>query len=82
MYKQGVHNVRFAICNTDSQQLAQADIPVKIQLGSAGLGVGGEPEIEEPVNETSTETPRIEIQKPKILDRFLRKLSDMVEKID
>ena len=44
MYKQGVHNVRFAICNTDSQSLAQADIPVKIQLGSAGLGVGGKPE--------------------------------------
>ena len=44
MYKQGVHNVRFAICNTDSQALAQADIPVKIQLGSAGLGVGGKPE--------------------------------------
>ena len=44
MYKRGVHNVRFAICNTDSQALAQADIPVKIQLGSAGLGVGGKPE--------------------------------------
>ena len=44
MYKQGVHNVRFAICNTDSQSLAQADIPVKIQLGSAGLGVGSKPE--------------------------------------
>lgn len=44
MYKQGVHNVSFAICNTDSQALARADIPVKIQLGSAGLGVGGKPE--------------------------------------
>ena len=44
MYKKGVHNVRFAICNTDSQSLAQADIPVKIQLGSLGLGVGGKPE--------------------------------------
>ena len=44
MYKQGVHNVSFAICNTDSQALAKADIPVKIQLGSAGLGVGGKPE--------------------------------------
>ena len=44
MYKQGVHNVLFAICNTDSQALAQADIPIKIQLGSAGLGVGGKPE--------------------------------------
>ena len=44
MYKQGVHNVSFAICNTDSQALAKADIPVKIQLGEAGLGVGGKPE--------------------------------------
>lgn len=44
MYKQGVHNVSFAICNTDSQALAKADIPIKIQLGSAGLGVGGKPE--------------------------------------
>ena len=44
MYKQGVHNVRFAICNTDSQALAQADVPVKIQLGSAVLGVGGKPD--------------------------------------
>lgn len=44
MYKQGVHNVHFAICNTDSQALAQAEIPVKIQLGREGLGVGGKPE--------------------------------------
>ena len=44
MYRQGVHNVFFAICNTDSQALAKADIPVKIQLGQAGLGVGGKPE--------------------------------------
>ena len=44
MYKQGVHNVSFVICNTDSQALAKADIPVKIQLGQAGLGVGGKPE--------------------------------------
>ena len=44
MYKQGVHNVSFAICNTDSQALAKAKIPIKIQLGQAGLGVGGKPE--------------------------------------
>ena len=44
MYKQGVHNVSFAICNTDSQALAKAEIPIKIQLGQAGLGVGGKPE--------------------------------------
>ena len=39
-------------------------------------------EIEKLTEESITEAPRIEIQKPKILDRFLRKLSDMVEKID
>lgn len=43
MYRQGVHNVSFAICNTDSQALAKADIPVRIQLGKVGLGVGGNP---------------------------------------
>ena len=44
MYKQGIHDVSFAICNTDSQALARAEIPVKIQLGKEGLGVGGKPE--------------------------------------
>lgn len=44
MYRQGVQDVAFAICNTDSQALAQSKIPVKIQLGKAGLGVGGKPE--------------------------------------
>ena len=55
MYKQGVHNVSFAICNTDSQALAKADIPVKIQLGSAGLGVGGKPEKGKEAAESSME---------------------------
>lgn len=44
MYQQGVHNVQFAVCNTDSQALAKTNVPVKIQLGEAGLGVGGKPE--------------------------------------
>lgn len=44
MYRQGIYDVNFAICNTDSQALAKTDIPVKIQLGEAGLGVGGKPE--------------------------------------
>lgn len=42
MYRQGVCNVAYAVCNTDSQALAATDIPVKIQLGSQGLGVGGD----------------------------------------
>lgn len=44
MYSQGITNVSFAICNTDSQALASTDIPVRIQLGEKGLGVGGNPE--------------------------------------
>ncbi|MCM1311875.1 MAG: cell division protein FtsZ [Bacteroides sp.] len=44
MYSQGIANVSFAICNTDSQALANTGIPVRIQLGTKGLGVGGNPE--------------------------------------
>ena len=37
-------NVTFAVCNTDSQALSRSPIPVRIQLGEEGLGVGGNPE--------------------------------------
>lgn len=43
MYSQGIQDVSFAICNTDSQALNRADIPVRIQLGNTGLGAGGDP---------------------------------------
>lgn len=43
MYSQGIQDVSFAICNTDSQALSRADIPVRIQLGNTGLGAGGDP---------------------------------------
>lgn len=45
MYNLGVTNVNFAICNTDSQALSKSPVPMKVQLGSEGLGVGGVPEI-------------------------------------
>lgn len=45
MYKEGINGVTFAVCNTDSQVLAKSPIPVKIQLGEAGLGAGGNPEL-------------------------------------
>lgn len=44
MYNLGVKNVSFAVCNTDSQALSRSPIPMKVQLGSEGLGVGGVPE--------------------------------------
>ena len=43
MYEKGVKNVNFAVCNTDSQALSKSPIPVRIQLGEEGLGVGGDP---------------------------------------
>lgn len=44
MYKQGIHDVSFALCNTDSQALRTSDVPTKLQLGE-GLGAGNKPEI-------------------------------------
>ena len=43
MFEKGVKNVSFAVCNTDSQALSNSPIPVRIQLGEEGLGVGGDP---------------------------------------
>lgn len=48
MYNQGVHNVSFAICNTDIQALNNSRIPVKVQLGvktTEGLGAGNDPNV-------------------------------------
>lgn len=47
MYRQGIKDVDFAICNTDYQALDNSEIPVKIQLGATlteGLGAGSKPE--------------------------------------
>jgi cell division protein FtsZ len=47
MFKEGVSNVTFALCNTDNQALLKSDIDTKIQLGphiTNGLGAGNKPE--------------------------------------
>ena len=44
MYQEGICDVTFAVCNTDSQSLAKSPVPVKVLLGNTGLGVGGVPE--------------------------------------
>ncbi len=47
MYKEGIHNVSFALCNTDQQALNGSDVPVKLLLGrttTCGLGSGDQPE--------------------------------------
>lgn len=45
MYNEGIQGVTFAVCNTDSQALSKSPVPVKIQLGHAGLGAGANPEL-------------------------------------
>ena len=44
MYKEGIHDVTFVLCNTDNQALAESPVPVKLQLGKEGLGAGNRPE--------------------------------------
>jgi cell division protein FtsZ len=43
MYNEGIHDVSFVVCNTDNQALNDSPIPVKLQLGSEGLGAGNRP---------------------------------------
>ena len=47
MYHEGIHDVSFVLCNTDSQALFKSDVPTKLQLGrtiTEGLGAGNRPE--------------------------------------
>jgi cell division protein FtsZ len=44
MYKEGIHDVTFVVCNTDNQALAESPVPIKLQLGSEGLGAGNRPD--------------------------------------
>jgi cell division protein FtsZ len=47
MYEQGINEVDFVVCNTDSQDLAKSPVPVKVQLGESltgGRGAGSKPE--------------------------------------
>lgn len=44
MYREGIKDVSFALCNTDEQAMMRSPIPVKVQLGT-GLGAGGKPEV-------------------------------------
>ena len=45
MYSEGIVNVSFAVCNTDSQSLSKSPVPIKIMLGKSGLGAGANPEV-------------------------------------
>ena len=43
MYREGIHEVTFVLCNTDAQALNDSPVPVHLQLGKEGLGAGNRP---------------------------------------
>jgi cell division protein FtsZ len=58
MYRQGITDVSFVVCNTDNQALVKSPVPTKIQLGAdttAGLGAGGNPSVARRAAEESIE---------------------------
>ena len=54
LYRQGVQDVSFLVCNTDRQALEKSPVPSKLQLGK-GLGAGGRPETARALAEESRE---------------------------
>jgi cell division protein FtsZ len=48
MYKQGIKDVEFVVCNTDNQAMNASPVPGKLQIGAnltEGLGCGANPEV-------------------------------------
>lgn len=43
MYRSGIRDARFLVCNSDSKALDSSPVPDRLQIG-AGLGCGGNPE--------------------------------------
>ncbi|MCR4994006.1 MAG: cell division protein FtsZ [Bacteroidales bacterium] len=44
MFNEGIHDVTYVLCNTDSKALADSPVPTKLQMGE-GLGAGNKPEV-------------------------------------
>src|SRR5260221_11323001 len=48
MYRQGIKDVEFVVCNTDAQALNSSPVPYKLQIGTnltEGLGCGANGEV-------------------------------------
>ena len=58
MYREGIHDVTFVLCNTDNQALNDSPVPVHLQLGNEGLGAGNKPEKARQAAEESIEDIR------------------------
>ena len=62
MYREGIHDVNFVVCNTDSKALCDSPVPTRLQLGKEGLGAGNNPQAAFLAAEESVEDIRRELQ--------------------
>jgi len=70
MYKQGIKDVEFIVCNTDNQALNISPVPNKLQIGAnltEGLGCGANPEVGKNAALESKEQIREMLQDTKML---------------
>ena len=58
MFNEGIHDVSFVVCNTDSKALGDSPVPLKLQLGKEGLGAGNRPEAAKKATEESLDEVR------------------------
>lgn len=61
MYKEGIRDVSFMLCNTDNQALLHSPVPQKMQLGrktTEGLGAGNNPTVAREAAEESIDEIR------------------------
>ena len=58
MYREGIHDVSFVLCNTDNQALNDSPVPIHLQLGREGLGAGNRPDKARQAAEESIEDVR------------------------
>lgn len=45
MYREGIHDVSYVVCNTDKKALDDSAVPNHLQLGNDGLGAGNNPDV-------------------------------------
>ena len=45
MYREGIHEVTYVVCNTDKKALDDSPVPNHLQLGKDGLGAGNNPAV-------------------------------------
>ena len=83
MYKEGIHNVSFVLCNTDKQALDISEVPAKLLLGRSttnGLGSGNVPEVgekaalesEEEIHQMLSDGTRMSLQAPAVVSKISR----------